>query len=91
MTAHVYCYELRVDDVQIVNLPSAHQILSVAPGRGRFDTIDCWTLVAPSHHTVARTFHVVGTGNPMPYTDDVFVGTAVMPNGLVWHVFVEPR
>ncbi len=91
----IYRYELAVTDEQHVSLPSAHTLLSVAPSRGGYH-VDLWARVSASHHETKRTFHIFGTGHPLPDTgqtagDMDFIGTAVMPDGLVWHVFVEPR
>lgn len=89
--SRIFRYELRVTDVQKISLPSAHLVLSVAPGRGGYH-IDMWAQVKPSHHAVERTFHIAGTGHPLPDLYELnFIGTAVMSDGLVWHVFVEPQ
>jgi hypothetical protein len=101
----IYRYQLEITDEQELELPSAHTILSVAPGRqlptdfgiirplgGPFDDhIDLWAITNDSHHSVKRKVYIVGTGHPMPAVTLMdFTGTCVMPNGLVWHVFVIP-
>lgn len=95
MTAQIFRYGLQVDDVQSISLPSSHSILSVAPGRHQTSHygIDLWALTRPSHHDVKRSVFIFGTGNPIPeniLTHSDFVGTAVMDDGLVWHVFIGP-
>ena len=59
--------------------------------------IDLWIKVGPSHLNTDLWIYIVGTGNPMPEhprtggsLDLNFIGTCVMPNDLVWHVFVGP-
>jgi hypothetical protein len=60
--------------------------------------IDLWALVPEVAPAVPYDLHIVGTGNPMPpqltrhgipSVAAMFVGTCVMPSGLVWHVFYD--
>lgn len=89
--ATIHHFELEITDYQEISLPSAHQLLSVAPSRYEIgQKIDLWALVKESHHNVLRPIVIVGTGNPIPDLFPLvgsFLGTAVMRNGLVWHVF----
>lgn len=81
-----------VDTPQIVSLPSAHTLLSIAPGRNGY-YIDLWVLgESRLTHEVIRTFRIFGTGHPIPNEEQLkFVGTAVMPDDLVWHVFADEQ
>jgi hypothetical protein len=97
----IHRYRLAVTDFQVLSLPSAHTILSVAPGRyqSRHYAIDLWAKVSPSPATDVGIY-ILGTGNPWPtFTtnsgvtmryDLDFIGTCVMNDGLVWHVFEGP-
>lgn len=89
MAGRVFRYELKVTDEQQVSLPTSHKLLSVAPGRGGYH-IDLWALTNPSDHNRDRNVHIFGTGHPIPDVALEFIGTAVMSDGLVWHVFAEP-
>jgi hypothetical protein len=87
----IFRYELAIVDSQELTLPRRARILSVAPGRAGY-YIDLWALlVSDVMAPVAQTFRVFGTGHPLP--DFVggfgYVGTVVMPDQLVWHVFTE--
>lgn len=89
MTA-IFRYELDITPTQDVKLPSGHQVLSIAPGRAGY-YIDVWVKIGPGDHDTLRTFRVFGTGHPLPDPEPPmdFLGTAVMSDGLVWHVFTE--
>lgn len=58
--------------------------------------IDLWVRVATSDHNTALGIYIIGTGNEMMRhptggnLDLNFIGTCVMPNMLVWHVFTGP-
>lgn len=102
MSTTIHRLKLDVTDIQLHRVPSSHTILSVAPGRhqGSFYALDMWVKVSPSDHDVDLFVYILGTGNPWPTYrinsgDDVdfaldFVGTCVMDDGLVWHVFTGP-
>jgi len=93
-------YELKITDRQTikVNGSKAH-ILSVAEQDGK---LMMWAMVSAesgfSQDPYLDVF-IIGTGNELPnnlvphdgpFSNNVpFVGTVVMSNGLVWHVFAE--
>ena len=81
----IYKYPLSITDVQTIWMPSGAKILSVQEQR---DTLCLWAAVDRDNIEAPRTILIVGTGNPMPYTCNDFIGT-VQTNGgaLVWHVF----
>ena len=92
----IYRFNLKLTDYQEISLPTSHEVLSVAPARDTYDFgdgrktfgIDLWARVSKSHHNKAIGIWVIGTGHPYPEEFDLsFVGTAVMQNKLVWHVF----
>lgn len=86
----MFRYQLEVTDRQGITLPAAHTLLSVAPGRSDYH-VDLWAKVTPSSsEDLTRVFRIFGTGHQMPETPLEFIGTAVMPDGLVWYVFAEP-
>ena len=73
-----------------IKIPSAHKILSCAPARAGY-AIDVWVKTSPSHHDTDVIFHVFGTGHSLPDVRGTleFIGTNVMDDGLVWHLFQE--
>lgn len=88
-------FALAIVDVQYAAVPASHRVLSVAPGRGRLSsagvgTIDLWVECSPSNAKRELPVYIVGTGNPLPLEtyDAEFVGSCVMDNELVWHVYV---
>lgn len=102
----VYRYALGIADHQVIDLPLSSQILSVAPGRmvagisPAAEHLDLWVLVPEVAPDVPYHIHIVGTGHPMPPEltrygmEEVarqFIGSAVMPSHLVWHVFWAPQ
>jgi hypothetical protein len=80
----IFKYPLRVTDVQKLELPKGATILSVQEQSG---TLCLWAEVETPSKTSARTFEVIGTGNPISMADNrVYIGTVQM-DGLVWHVY----
>lgn len=92
MSINIFRYRLNIEGVaQAISMPAASTVLSVAPGRDGY-YIDLWAKVAiPATVNRDKSFHVFGTGLPLPETGPPldFVGTCVMSDGLVWHVFAE--
>lgn len=91
MSTNIFRYRLNIESIaQAISMPSASTVLSVAPARDGY-YIDLWAKVANSDHNRDKTFQVFGTGHPMPETGPPldFIGTCVMSDGLVWHVFAE--
>ncbi|QOV97625.1 DUF7352 domain-containing protein [Rhodococcus pyridinivorans] len=81
---------IEITDTVTVELPARSRLLHVAPCRQNPDThIDVW-FEFPDQPTPMRvhTFHIEGTGHPL-VDDALYVGTAVCPNGLVWHVYLD--
>jgi hypothetical protein len=76
------------DPTNKVAMPAGAEVLHVAEQDGR---IALWARVDPGmFDRVTRTFHVVGTGTPIPKGPSGFRGTAVAAGGsLVFHVFEE--
>jgi hypothetical protein len=47
-----------------------------------------WALVDPSKPKVRRQFRIVGTGHPIDFPTDKFVGTYLVEHGaFIFHVF----
>lgn len=84
MTLEIWKFTLQ-PLVNHIEMPDHARVLSVA-----FQGADLrvWAVVVPSNMPRKRGFFVAGTGWPC---DDkavgAFVGTAIMGNGLVFHVF----
>lgn len=90
----IWKYELRVTDVQQVEMPAGARLLHVAgqeviewrPGIARHEPM-LWAKVDPDTPRVNRLIRLVPTGYPAPDDDEsVYVGTAIC-GGLVWHVY----
>lgn len=62
-------------------MPAGARIVHVGQQHG-VPTV--WALVDPAAPRVARRVEVVGTG--YKFAAGEYVGTVLMPNGLVWHV-----
>lgn len=81
---------IEIADAVTAELPARSKLLHVAPCRDYPNTrLDVWFEI-PAEPTPMRvhTFHVEGTGHPL-VDDALYVGTAVCPNGLVWHVYLD--
>lgn len=81
----IWKYELRITDVQSVDLPGGSTPLSVGEQNGR---LVLWAVVEPEARRWPYSIRIVGTGNPFPDANECYlIGTVQMSNGLVWHVF----
>ena len=82
----VWKFPLRVTEVQVVTMPRAAKILSVAMQHG---VPTLWAWVDPHAPTEERLIGLVGTGHLAPYPDEAdYLGT-VFDGPLVWHVFAQ--
>lgn len=86
----IFRQQLNLLPRQEITLPYPGGILSCAPGRFSNSEIDIWfTVPDKPTSSVPWIVDIAGTGHPLP--DDVlaanFIGTCVMPDHLVWHVF----
>jgi hypothetical protein len=82
----IWKYELRVTDIQAVEMPKDAELLSVANQNGE---LCMWAKVDADQTIEARYIEIIGTGNPIPQdmgVDRRFIGTALI-NPFVWHVF----
>ena len=79
---------------QTIGIPTGFRVRHLAPARTQHedivDQIDIWAEVDTTKETVPIDVWIVGTGHPLPPDEvgPIFVGTAVMPDNYVWHVFV---
>lgn len=87
----IYKYPVSVTDDFMLDMPAGAKVLSVQVQNGE---PHLWALVETDgvmHER--RTFHLYGTGNPLPRDvgSFVFVGTFQLRGGaLVFHLFEEP-
>jgi len=83
----IFKYKLNIIDSQYIPMPQGSQILSVKEQNG---TLNIWAIVDINNDNIKnRWFYIFGTGNEFDISldDAKFIGTVVMSNGLVWHVF----
>jgi len=84
----IYKYPLKVEDVQMVEMPAGAVVLTV---QAQGETPCLWAEVDPKAALVCRSFVTYGTGHPM---DDGpvrhYVGTYQLRGGaLVFHVYTD--
>ena len=81
----IWKYELQVAGEQKINMPHNSRILSVQVQ----DIHPCiWALVDTERVLEERTFRIVGTGYPIDFSTDKYIGTFQQFNGkLVYHLF----
>ena len=90
---HKQCLELK--DTQTITIPWHANIISVAKQKigGTLETLCVWYYFGkdPCAATKEIEILIVGTGNEGPdVSGGRFLGTFVMENNLVWHVFESP-
>jgi hypothetical protein len=88
----VYKYTLDITGKQVVKMPPGALLLSVQPSdpEREKNQLWVWALVDPDLSPASREFLIVGTGHPCNANFYAYLGTCMMPNGLVWHVFHRP-
>lgn len=74
-----------------LDMPRDCRILSVQEQNGK---MTIWAMVDPAQPVVKIPFRIIGTGWKVDGTGDdpadlLFIDTVQMPDGLVWHVFLE--
>jgi hypothetical protein len=89
----IYKYELEITDEQSFRLPRNSRILSAGNQLGR---LFIWAEVDTDIESELRTFHIYGTGNPIPELNEgarhksfrgrIFIGTVQM-GVFAWHVY----
>jgi hypothetical protein len=82
----IWKFPLEITDSQDVQMPAGAEVLGIAEQYGE---LCMWAIVDTDADLEARSFAVVGTGNPIP-DDVVYVSSTRMPVGdviAVWHVF----
>lgn len=82
----VWKFPLLVDDTTKVRMPRGSRVVHVA-ATGVPDELVIWAEVHPGASEVEHTFHVAGTGHPMPEDGREHVATVFAPFGLVWHLY----
>ena len=71
---------------QTLSIPTGFKPRHVAPGRAPDVAIDLWVEADLTNQPVPVDILIVGTGHQLPVGD--YVGTVVMPDEFVWHVFI---
>jgi len=83
---YIYKYQLKVTNVQSIEMPSDAEILTV---QNQNDIVTLWAKIDSNNTIVAeRTIVIIGTGHPFKNVMGRFnkyIGT-VMVGSLVWHV-----
>jgi hypothetical protein len=84
----VYKYPLAVVDEQTITLPIGSQILTV---QNQQERLVLYAQVNPNEPCTKQiTIRIRGTGQLWTEDDETFehyIGTVMMANGMVWHVF----
>jgi len=83
----IYKYELQIKDSQSFQINSDYKILSVAEQNGK---LCMWVLVNLNNPITWMNIEIIGTGNQIDeqlMQHNKFIGSVVMHNGFVWHVF----
>lgn len=81
----IYKTELRIQDNQRLELPAGYVILKAGEQNG---ALMIWYMFDENELDVEQVdILVVGTGHKFISTNTFFIGTVLMSNGLVWHVF----
>jgi hypothetical protein len=81
----IYKYELKITDIQSIEMPIGAEILSAGLQK---QTPCIWALVEDENKLQNRIIEVLGTGNPIIQEGSrKFIGTFILANGFVGHVF----
>jgi hypothetical protein len=80
----IWKYILVIIDEQIIHISINHRFLTVAEQNGH---LVLWVMIEQGMGFCPATILIRGTGNPLTGREGQHLGTVVMRNGLVWHVF----
>ena len=86
MNKSIWKFPLEYTDLQIISVPKNSKPIAVGEQNG---TIMMWMEVDVSKEKKDMKVLVVGTGYEYDSSGLKFIGTTIMSNGLVWHVFAE--
>lgn len=98
MSKTIFKYRLSLTDRQIIEIPMGSKILSIQAQSNYGETrapFSLWMEIDSDQKSFEpRMFHIVGTGKPIPSTDDdaelVYLATVQIEDGmLVWHFYEE--
>ena len=84
----IWKYELKINDVQEIDIPNHANILDVQVQNGK----PCiWARVNSDHPLRRTTIHTIATGQEFEYSNmGAYLGSYQLNNGeLVFHVFVD--
>lgn len=87
----IWKFELKLTDIQSIQLSAAAEILSIQiqEGLGGKKTLCLWAKLNPLEAKAYRWIAIVGTGQEFEF-EGKFLST-IQWDGLVWHVFeVQP-
>jgi hypothetical protein len=84
----VWKFELELKDgIQEVIIPQYSQIVAVG---NQYNEVVFWAEVQTNNKKVVRRFIVHGTGHPITYPTETYIGTVstmINNNYLVWHIY----
>ncbi|MBU8834155.1 DUF7352 domain-containing protein [Mycolicibacterium goodii] len=87
-------HNVAITDCQVIDLPAAGELLSVATARDEPNTtIDVWSVDYEAGQPMRVEIWVFGTGNPISGEAEEavlagnFLGTVVTPASQVWHIW----
>lgn len=83
--SRIYKYSVPIQDAPKIRMPSGAVPIHFGVQNNE---LFVWAMVNGQGKDVDHHFKIYGTGHALGMvTPDDYVGTAVMPNGLVWHLF----
>jgi hypothetical protein len=80
-------YQLKITDEQKIHSFRGFKPLSVHEQNG---VLCLWMMTDDRAKPCIVNVHIAGTGNEFDDYSLEYVGTALMNNGLVWHVYIDP-
>ena len=82
----IYKYEVSLtSEITPIPLPALHKIVKVGESNGK---VCIWVELTDTNHVMVNEtkFRIYGTGWEIDPKDE-YVGTAIMKDGYVWHVY----
>lgn len=85
----IFKYPVEVAYFFQLELPLGAKFVHIAPGTKYSEKISLWFEVdTEEQDRTTRTFHIVGTGNPIPAAATQHIGSVIM-FPFVWHIYEE--
>jgi len=84
----IYKFPLEITDYSTLRTHDKAKVMHVGEQGGQ---LCIWLEVDLTQVVATHGFYIRGTGHVITGEEGQFLGTVLMPNGLVWHIYLEDK